>query len=88
MFDSNCMHVSNGNVTPYPRSNLFVVFNSVENACVEPFAAPAARPAHLGARDHSPVWAPRGIASPTWQLAGPLPTLGTYTRAGRGPGRT
>src|SRR5699024_3019745 len=29
MFDSNCMHASNGNVTPYPRSNVFIVFNSV-----------------------------------------------------------
>jgi ectoine hydroxylase len=55
MFDSNCMHASNGNVTPYPRSNLFVVYNSVENACVEPFAADKPRPAFLGARDHTRV---------------------------------
>lgn len=55
MFDSNCMHASNGNVTPYPRSNLFLVFNSVENACVEPFSAPSPRPGFLGARDHSPI---------------------------------
>lgn len=55
MFDSNCMHASNGNVTPYPRSNLFVVYNSVENACVEPFAASTPRPDFLASRDHNPV---------------------------------
>ncbi|HET8599854.1 MAG TPA: ectoine hydroxylase [Segeticoccus sp.] len=55
MFDSNCMHASNGNVTPFPRSNLFVVYNSVENACVEPFAASAPRPSFLASRDHSPI---------------------------------
>ncbi|HIT75407.1 MAG TPA: ectoine hydroxylase, partial [Candidatus Avipropionibacterium avicola] len=55
MFDSNCMHASNGNVTPYSRSNLFVVYNSVENACVEPFAASRPRPGFLGSRDHTPI---------------------------------
>lgn len=55
MFDSNCMHASNGNVTPYPRSNLFVVYNSVENACVEPFAAARPRPEYLGSRDHTAI---------------------------------
>ena len=55
MFDSNCMHASNGNVTPFSRSNVFIVYNSVENACVEPYAAPAPRPEFLGARDVTPV---------------------------------
>jgi ectoine hydroxylase len=55
MFDSNCMHASNGNVTPFSRSNVFIVYNSVENACVEPYAAPAPRPDFLGARDVTPV---------------------------------
>lgn len=55
MFDCNCMHGSNGNITPFPRSNVFVVFNSVENTCVEPFAAPKRRPDFVGARDFSPV---------------------------------
>ncbi|ANY10038.1 ectoine hydroxylase [Pseudonocardia sp. HH130630-07] len=54
-FDSNCMHGSGDNITPYPRSNIFLVFNSVENACGEPFAAPRPRPAHIGARDTTPV---------------------------------
>lgn len=55
MFDSNCMHASGSNVSPYPRSNLFLVFNSVENACVEPFAASGRRPEFLAAREFTPV---------------------------------
>ena len=55
MFDSNCMHASNGNVTPFARSNIFIVYNSVENTAVEPYAAPAPRPSYLGSRDFTPV---------------------------------
>ena len=55
MFDCNCMHGSNGNITPFPRSNVFIVFNSVENTCVEPFAANKRRPEFIGARDFTPV---------------------------------
>jgi ectoine hydroxylase len=55
MFDCNCMHGSNGNITPFARSNVFIVYNSVENACVEPFAATAPRPDFVGARDFTPV---------------------------------
>ncbi|GAA3247351.1 ectoine hydroxylase [Pseudonocardia petroleophila] len=55
LFDSNCMHGSGGNITPYPRSNIFVVFNSVENRLEEPFAAPAPRPRHVAARAVAPV---------------------------------
>ncbi|RKN03895.1 ectoine hydroxylase [Streptomyces radicis] len=54
-FDCNCMHGSGDNITPYPRSNVFIVFNSVENAAVEPFAAPVRRPEYIGARDFTPV---------------------------------
>ncbi|MFH0244916.1 ectoine hydroxylase [Streptomyces sp. HK10] len=54
-FDCNCMHGSGDNITPYPRSNVFIVFNSVENTAVEPFAAPIPRPDFLGARDFTPV---------------------------------
>ena len=55
MFDCNCMHGSNGNITPFARSNVFIVYNSVENACVEPFAAARPRPEFVGARDFTPV---------------------------------
>jgi ectoine hydroxylase len=54
-FDCNCMHGSGDNITPYPRSNVFIVFNSVENQAVEPFAAPVRRPEFIGARDFTPV---------------------------------
>ncbi|MFI6206787.1 ectoine hydroxylase [Streptomyces sp. NPDC051041] len=54
-FDCNCMHGSGDNITPFPRSNVFIVFNSVENTAVEPFAAPARRPEFIGARDFTPV---------------------------------
>ncbi len=54
-FDCNCMHGSGDNITPYPRSNVFIVFNSVENEAVEPFAAPVRRPEFIGARNFTPV---------------------------------
>ncbi|MFG2608046.1 ectoine hydroxylase [Streptomyces sp. NPDC048514] len=54
-FDCNCMHGSGDNITPYPRSNVFIVFNSVENTAVEPFAAPVRRPEFIGATDFTPV---------------------------------
>ncbi len=55
LFDSNCMHGSGSNITPYPRSNIFVVFNSVENALSAPYAAPAPRPGHVASRTVRPV---------------------------------
>ncbi|MER5881196.1 ectoine hydroxylase [Streptomyces sp. NPDC001910] len=51
MFDSNLLHGSNGNITPFPRANIFLVYNSVENTLEEPFAAPKPRPQHLGNRE-------------------------------------
>ncbi|GAA5145169.1 ectoine hydroxylase [Microbacterium pseudoresistens] len=54
-FDSNIMHGSGNNITPYPRSNVFMVFNSVDNALVEPFAAKAPRPSHIANRDFTPL---------------------------------
>ncbi|HEY2205593.1 MAG TPA: ectoine hydroxylase [Pseudonocardia sp.] len=54
-FDSNCMHGSSNNITPYSRSNIFLVFNSVDNSLVEPFAAPARRPSYIAARDFAPL---------------------------------
>lgn len=54
-FDSNIMHGSGSNITPYPRSNIFMVFNSVDNALVEPFAASSRRPEHVACRDFTPL---------------------------------
>ncbi|WP_374103712.1 hypothetical protein [Streptomyces sp. ISL-86] len=49
------MHGSADNITPYPRSNLFVVFNSVDYTPGEPFAAPGRRPAFVAAREFTPL---------------------------------
>jgi ectoine hydroxylase len=55
VFDCNTMHGSVSNLSPYPRTNFFVVFNSVENALVEPFSGQAPRPDFLGERDIVPI---------------------------------
>ena len=54
-FDCNLMHGSVGNLSPWPRTNFFVVFNSVENACVEPFGDRPPRPEYLAEREVVPV---------------------------------
>ena len=55
MFDSNCMHASNSNITPYARSNIFIVYNSVENASTTPFAATKRRPEFVASTDFTPA---------------------------------
>ncbi|HEX9878408.1 MAG TPA: ectoine hydroxylase [Gammaproteobacteria bacterium] len=50
MFDCNAMHGSNGNITPQPRSNVFIVYNSVHNALQSPFGPEKPRPEFLAAR--------------------------------------
>lgn len=54
-FDCNTMHGSQGNLSPDPRTNLFLVFNSVDNAVVEPFGGLAPRPVHLAERTVEPL---------------------------------
>lgn len=51
VFDSNVLHASGSNITPVPRANVFVVFNSVDNRLAAPYAADAPRPAYLARRD-------------------------------------
>lgn len=55
MFDSNSMHGSSSNITPFPRSNIFIVFNSIENALVDPFAAKKHRPNYIASQTSIPV---------------------------------
>jgi len=55
-FDCNLMHGSASNISPMPRRNLFMVYNSVENALVEPFSAPQRRPEHIASRRFAPVY--------------------------------
>lgn len=55
LFDCNAMHGSTENITPFPRCNLFVVYNSTENVLAEPYAAPGQRPEFVASRDFTPV---------------------------------
>ncbi|MGH3661380.1 MAG: ectoine hydroxylase [Micromonosporaceae bacterium] len=55
IFDSNAMHGSNSNITPYPRSNVFIAYNSTENTLVDPYVATSPRPDFIAARDFTPV---------------------------------
>ena len=55
LFDSNIMHGSGNNITPLPRSNIFVVFNSVQNTLVEPYGAARPRPDFVASRDFTPL---------------------------------
>jgi ectoine hydroxylase len=60
-FDCNVMHGSNGNITPAPRSNVFIVYNAVSNRVEAPFGAQQPRPAFLAERtDFTPVTAIEG----------------------------
>jgi ectoine hydroxylase len=54
-FDCNVMHGSNGNITPHPRSNVFLVYNSTRNTLVEPYSGMAPRPEFVATRDFTPV---------------------------------
>jgi len=55
VFDCNMMHGSNGNITPYPRSNAFFVYNACSNRLVAPFGGRKPRPAFLAHRDFAPL---------------------------------
>ncbi|MCB0324126.1 MAG: ectoine hydroxylase [Bdellovibrionales bacterium] len=50
LFECNVMHGSNSNITPYPRSNIFTVYNSVENVLQDPFGGLEPRPEHIANR--------------------------------------
>ncbi len=63
LFDCNTMHGSNGNITPFARSNAFFVFNAMSNQLEEPFGAKKPRPDFL---------AERGEAKPIEIISGRL----------------
>ena len=50
VFDCNTMHGSASNITPYPRSNAFIVYNAVSNALEAPFGPAVPRPDFIAAR--------------------------------------
>jgi ectoine hydroxylase len=51
IFDCNAMHGSNGNITPFPRSNAFFVYNAVSNRVGNPFSGQAPRPGYICTRE-------------------------------------
>ena len=54
-FECNTMHGSAGNLSPWPRTNFFIVYNSVENGLVRPFGGRPPRPAFLADRSPAPL---------------------------------
>ena len=61
LFDCNMMHGSNGNITPFPRSNAFLVYNAVSNRLVAPFGAATPRPDFIAAREVEPIEVRAGL---------------------------
>jgi ectoine hydroxylase len=62
VFDCNTMHGSASNITPFPRSNAFIVYNAVSNAVEAPFGPARPRPEFIATRQSfAPV---RPIAGP------------------------
>src|SRR3546814_2291740 len=55
LFDCNLMHGSNGNITPFPRANAFLVYNAVSNRLQAPFGVATPRPNFIAARDVEPL---------------------------------
>lgn len=53
IFECNTLHASNADMSPYPRSNLFFVYNSVHNRLAVPYGGTDPRPEFLGARNHT-----------------------------------
>lgn len=62
IFDCNAMHGSNSNISPFPRANVFLVYNSHQNRLVRPFGARPPRPEFLAARNDTDVLKPQSGA--------------------------
>ncbi|ALC13367.1 ectoine hydroxylase [Sphingopyxis sp. 113P3] len=61
VFDCNLMHGSNGNITPFPRANAFLVYNALCNRLGPPFGVDKPRPWFLANRsDPRPLTIERG----------------------------
>jgi ectoine hydroxylase len=63
LFDCNTMHGSNGNITPFPRANAFLVYNAVSNQLQRPFGAEKPRPDFVAARRPRPIAPQSGLLS-------------------------
>ena len=63
LFDCNTMHGSNGNITPFPRANAFLVYNAVSNRLQKPFGADKPRPNFIARRECDPIAPGAGLLS-------------------------
>ncbi len=61
VFDCNTMHGSNGNITPFPRSNVFFVYNAISNRVQEPFCDQPPRPEYICTRKNIQALVPSDI---------------------------
>jgi ectoine hydroxylase len=64
-FDCNTMHGSNSNISPFPRSNVFFVYNSMDNQLQAPQDGLKPRPEFVAAREHIAA-----LEAQTLQIAG------------------
>lgn len=62
VFDCNTMHGSNGNITPMPRANAFLVYNAMSNAIGTPFGPKRPRPDYIAARSDVRAIVPASLA--------------------------
>lgn len=51
VFDCNTMHGSAGNITPYARTNLFIVYNAMSNQLTKPYSGQKPRPDFIARRN-------------------------------------
>jgi ectoine hydroxylase len=51
VFDCNTMHGSASNISPFPRSNAFIVYNALSNRLEAPFGPAVPRPEFIASRD-------------------------------------
>lgn len=63
VFDCNTMHGSNGNITPLPRANAFLVYNAMCNALGAPFGPKRPRPDYIAARSDVRAIVPTSLTS-------------------------
>ena len=61
LFDCNLMHGSSSNISPYPRHNVFLVFNSVHNRLQAPYCGLAPRPEYIASREQTELRASVGV---------------------------
>lgn len=62
-FDCNVMHGSSSNITPWPRANIFMVYNSVHNTLKTPRYGLTPRPEYIATREHFEMLTPSRTAS-------------------------